>query len=274
MGESQYSSSRNAMPCHSSLMDSSKTIDNNNAMPSVVNKTEKNISPVNLSAIPPATPGTRVSAATSTAAPARPSQCPGKRPVAVERLKDLLDAGCGEGGLVRVGGRAGRHVLVDGRCLVVPGDADAAALGEDGAEVHAKDASDARLRDQAGLADGRALLRHHHLQHQLVADLGAVAGLEVAAVLGMLAEGVVELQLDARVGRAGVARLPPCEERLLADGARLGARHALLPQLLVLLLGGALGLGRVLVAGGGDRLERLLQAPGELLQLPVLDGVG
>lgn len=212
----------------------------------------------------------------STGRPARSTQGTCERTVAVQSLKDLLKVRrrSGEVGFVRVGWRAWWDVLVDWGRLVVPGDADAATLGEDGAEVHAQYAADAGLGYQAGLADGCTLLRHDHLEHQLVADLGAVACLEVAAVLGVLAKVVLELQLDARVGRAGVVGLPSGEEGLLADGAGLGAGDAPLAHLLLLLLGGALDLGHVLLAGGCDSLHGLLETPCELLQLPVLNGVG
>lgn len=227
-------------------------------------------------AIPPTTPGTSMPTSASTGRPAWSTQGACERTVAVQSLKDLLEVRrrSGEVGLVRVGWRAWWDVLVDWGRLVVPGDADAAALGEDGAEVHAQDAADAGLGDQTGLADGCTLLRHDHLEHQLVADLGAVACLEVAAVLGVLAKVVLELQLDARVGRTGVVGLPSGEEGLLTDGAGLGAGDAPLAHLFLLLLGGALDLGHVLLAGGCDCLHGLLEAPCELLQLPVLDGVG
>lgn len=90
--------------------------------------------------------------------------------------------------------------------------------------MHAKDAANSRLRDEPRLSCRGALLRHDHLEHELVGDLRAVARAQVAAIAGVAAEGVLELELDIGVGRAAIARLPAAEERLLADHAGFSAR--------------------------------------------------
>lgn len=174
---------------------------------------------------------------------------------------------------VGVRGRRGGNVLVHGRRLVIPADAETGALGEHHVVVHPQDASGARLRREVGLADGRPLLGDDHLDHECVGDFGAVARLHVAGVsraVAMLAgdDAVVELELDVAVG-AGVIRLPAVVHVLLAEYAGLGAGHALLLRLCV--VGGVTGDRGVLLAGGGHGLDGLLQLPRNLLELPELD---
>lgn len=182
---------------------------------------------------------------------------------------NLLEVIVLDGELVfHVFGRAGRHVLVHGRCLVVPADAQAAIVRQDNGKVHAQDAAGARLVRQVRLALLGVFLGHDQLEQQRVGDLGAVPGLGVTGVLehvGVwleLVDAEVELHVDDAVG-AGVVRLPALVEALLADDAGLAARQPLV---------GRLGEARVVaLAGGGDGLDGLLQLPGQLLELPQVD---
>lgn len=143
-------------------------------------------------------------------------------------------------------------------------------LGDDDAKVHAEDAARAgRRRVAGGLALGRVLLGHDELEEQRVRDFGAVGRLGVAGVFQLagavarLADAVVDFHVDEAVV-ARIVRLPAVVELLLANDARLVAGGALD-------VADGAGRGGVLGAGGRGGLERLLELPGDFLELPQVD---
>ena len=172
---------------------------------------------------------------------------------------------------VRVARRTARHVLVHGRHLLVPADAEAGALGQADGELHAQHARRARgvpLRAARVLL--RQLLGHHHLDAQPVRGLQAAGVLDVADrrrvhVLQVQAAGEFDLGGAAPAAAAvaaagdGVVRLPA-----VAHVARAQRPHILVQHALAL----AAELGGVLGAGGRDQLGTLLDAPAQLAHAP------
>lgn len=107
--------------------------------------------------------------------------------------------------LVRIPRWAGGNVLIDGRCFVVPADAEARVLGQVDGKVHAEDSAGAGLSCHVDLAFGSKLLGYYQFDLEVVRDFGAVAGLEVAGVFWFLAMGaelvdqVVKFEIDDAV---------------------------------------------------------------------------
>ena len=179
---------------------------------------------------------------------------------------------------LRIVRRAGRHVLVHRRPLLIPRNPEPRAFGDEHVVRHLKDARAAgRRRSRVGVDRGGPLVLDDSLEGQRVADAQALEGHHVAEGLGggvdvdggfefdgaervsIAAAAACGREAAVRVGQYGVqVRLPPLLQLAAADHARVFVYPALFVGVL-----GAWGRHVVLV---------LLDAPQEAPQLGAVDG--
>ena len=153
---------------------------------------------------------------------------------------------------------AGRHIFVDGRHLLIPADAEAAALGDVEVELHTEHAGGASRGNETGVAVRAEFLRHDQFDHQVVLDFQATGGLGVAYRVGCRVDAGLELHADLTASGIKVG-LPAILLFIVADDAGLLVKNPL--ALAADLVG-------VLLAGGRDDLLVLFDAPHHLAQTP------
>ena len=172
----------------------------------------------------------------------------------------------------RVGGRARRHILVDGGSLVVPADTHTGVSSHDNTVVHTEDAASAGLCSQLRLAFRSIFSRDNKLNEKRVCHLNTFQRLGIASVLELLGVRlvlvgeVVEFQLNIAISASEV-RLPAIVEVLLAQNANLLTGEALL----LCILGSSWS---VSLTSRGLRLDSLLESPGNLLESPEVNSLG
>ena len=157
-----------------------------------------------------------------------------------------------------VTGRTGGHSLVDRRHLLIPADAQAAALSDVKVELHAQDTGSAGGGDQAGIAVGAELLGNDQLDDKVVLDLQAAGGVHIADWVGRGVDAGVEFHGNLTPGSVKVS-FPTGFLFVVADDPGL-----LVKDTLVL----ASDLVSVLLAGSRDNLLMFFDAPHHLAQAP------
>lgn len=157
---------------------------------------------------------------------------------------------------IHVSGWAGRHILVDGRLLLIPGNAHARALSKGEVELSTENTSSTSGCGLAELLQRRPLFSNNHLDDEVVLNAHSVLAVHIAKRLQTNVAGGIELDINLA---ALEVCLPTSLDFLVGNRANIFMKNTLAL---------ATNLAHMFGASRGNELLGFLDAPVELAQPP------